>query len=96
MDVRTERRTVVRLLIACLCLGLALASAAGAQNVVIKMATLVPQGSDWYTTLQEMGADSGRPLRAAGSRCGSTRAGWRGTTATWCARCAWARWKAGC
>jgi TRAP-type transport system periplasmic protein len=55
VNVRTERPAVVRVLVACICLGLTLASAAGAQNTVIKMATLVPQGSGWYTTLQEMG-----------------------------------------
>lgn len=55
MNVRTERPAVVRVLVACVCLGLTLASAAGAQNTAIKMATLVPQGSGWYTTLQEMG-----------------------------------------
>jgi TRAP-type transport system periplasmic protein len=33
---------------------LLLAPWATAQNVVIKMATLVPQGSAWYTTVQEM------------------------------------------
>jgi TRAP-type C4-dicarboxylate transport system substrate-binding protein len=54
VDVRTKHRTVVRLLTACFCLGVALASGASAQTIV-KMATLVPQGSDWYTTLQEMG-----------------------------------------
>jgi TRAP-type transport system periplasmic protein len=54
VDVRTERHTFVRLLTACLCLGLALASGSSAQTIV-KMATLVPQGSDWYTDLQEMG-----------------------------------------
>ena len=54
MDVRNERRTVVHLLIVSLCVGLTLAATAGAQNVVVKMATLVPQGSAWYTTLQEM------------------------------------------
>jgi TRAP-type C4-dicarboxylate transport system substrate-binding protein len=55
VDVRIERRSVVHLLIASLCVGLALAAPAGAQNIVVKMATLVPQGSDWYTTLQELG-----------------------------------------
>jgi TRAP-type transport system periplasmic protein len=54
VTVRSERRTVVRVLIASLCLWLGLAGAAQAQNVVIKMATLVPQGSSWYTILQEM------------------------------------------
>jgi TRAP-type C4-dicarboxylate transport system substrate-binding protein len=41
--------------ISCVCLALAFASVAGAQSTVIKMATLVPQGSEWYSTLQEMG-----------------------------------------
>jgi len=44
----------MRVLVFCVCLVLALASVAGAQSTVIKMATLVPQGSDWYSTLQEM------------------------------------------
>lgn len=34
--------------------GLAFAGSAAAQKVTIKMATLVPQGSAWHTTLQEM------------------------------------------
>lgn len=55
MNVRTEGRAVVRVLVTSVCLSLALASTAGAQNTVIKMATLVPQGSGWFTTLQEMG-----------------------------------------
>jgi TRAP-type C4-dicarboxylate transport system substrate-binding protein len=55
VDVRTEGRSPMRLLTAVLCLVLASAPGASAQNVVIKLATLVPQGSDWYTTLQEMG-----------------------------------------
>ncbi len=39
-----------------LCLLLALtAGPAGAQTVVVKMATLVPQGSEWHTTLLELG-----------------------------------------
>jgi TRAP-type C4-dicarboxylate transport system substrate-binding protein len=57
VDVRRERRTAVRVLTASLCLGFAMASWADGQNVVVKMATLVPQGSDWYTDLQEMGQE---------------------------------------
>jgi TRAP-type C4-dicarboxylate transport system substrate-binding protein len=55
VNVPTKRRTVVAIVFASLCLGLAVAPRVSAQNVVIKMATLVPQGSAWYTTLQEMG-----------------------------------------
>ena len=55
MNVRTESPAFLRVLFSCVCLALALASAASAQTTVIKMATLVPQGSDWYSTLQEMG-----------------------------------------
>jgi TRAP-type C4-dicarboxylate transport system substrate-binding protein len=55
VNVPTKRRTVVAMLSASICLGFALIPCASAQNVVIKMATLVPQGSAWYTILQEMG-----------------------------------------
>lgn len=55
MNVQTKRRTVVAILSASMCLGFALAPRVSAQNIVIRMATLVPQGSAWYTTLQEMG-----------------------------------------
>lgn len=55
MTVRNVRRCSGLLLAASLLAGLAPARGASAQNVVVKMATLVPQGSDWYTTLQEMG-----------------------------------------
>jgi TRAP-type C4-dicarboxylate transport system substrate-binding protein len=53
VTVRSQRRSVMPLLFAPLFLGLAMA--ADAQNVVIKMATLVPTGSSWHTILQEMG-----------------------------------------
>jgi TRAP-type C4-dicarboxylate transport system substrate-binding protein len=55
VKVGSGRRTVVRVLIASVCFWLGPAGAAQAQNVVIKMATLVPQGSSWYTILQELG-----------------------------------------
>ena len=55
MDFRIRRRTFSRLLTPAVFLSVAVASGVSAQNVVVKMATLVPQGSDWYTTLQEMG-----------------------------------------
>ena len=55
MTVKSEGRKVVPLQLASLVLALAMAANASAQNVVIKMATLVPQGSSWYTILQEMG-----------------------------------------
>jgi TRAP-type C4-dicarboxylate transport system substrate-binding protein len=46
-------RTVPTLLL--LCLFAALGDVpASAQNIVVKMATLVPQGSEWHTTLLEM------------------------------------------
>jgi TRAP-type C4-dicarboxylate transport system substrate-binding protein len=51
----TKRCTVVAMLSASMCLGFALTPCVSAQNIVIRMATLVPQGSAWYTTLQEMG-----------------------------------------
>jgi TRAP-type C4-dicarboxylate transport system substrate-binding protein len=55
VDVRNQYRNVVGLIGASLLLWFAVASGAGARTIVVKMATLVPQGSDWYTTLQEMG-----------------------------------------
>ncbi len=52
-----SRNTSIRAVLAALALSAALApAAAAADGVVIKMATLLPQGSAWYTVLQEMGA----------------------------------------
>jgi TRAP-type transport system periplasmic protein len=50
-----KSRTVPIIALA-LALTVALAAQAGAEKLVIKMATLVPQGSTWHTTLQEMTA----------------------------------------
>ncbi len=51
-----SRNTSIRIALAALVVSAAFASAAGAaEGVVIKMATLLPQGSVWYTALQEMG-----------------------------------------
>jgi TRAP-type C4-dicarboxylate transport system substrate-binding protein len=55
VNVPNKCRTVVAMSFVSMFLGFALIPCAGAQNVVIKMATLVPQGSAWYTILQEMG-----------------------------------------
>jgi len=46
-------RTVPTVLLLCLFTALG-AAPASAQNIVVKMATLVPQGSEWHTTLLEM------------------------------------------
>jgi TRAP-type C4-dicarboxylate transport system substrate-binding protein len=43
-----------RIALVCAALGWFAASAAGAQQVVIKMATLVPEGSSWHQVLKEM------------------------------------------
>ena len=43
-----------RIALVCAALGFFAASAASAQQVVIKMATLVPEGSSWHQVLKEM------------------------------------------
>ncbi len=54
MQRRSDRR-LKWLPSAVLILALVFAGRAGAAPVIVKMATLVPQGSSWYTLLQEMG-----------------------------------------
>src|ERR1700730_14517450 len=53
---RSPRPTVLRILLPIIALAASLAAAgpAAAQQVVIKMATLVPEGSSWHLIIKEM------------------------------------------
>ena len=57
MTGRNRSRTRVVFVLAVLLLVFISSAARAANEVVIKMATLVPQGSEWYQILQEMGAE---------------------------------------
>ena len=58
------------------------------QAQVIKLATLVPEGSVWDKSMREMGADWAASHAGPRHRCASTPAASRATSRTWCARCA--------
>jgi TRAP-type C4-dicarboxylate transport system substrate-binding protein len=71
-------------------LWLACAVPASAQTVLVKMATLVPDGSSWHLILKET-ADKWRTLSNGSVTVRLYAGGVAGDDPTSCARCAWAR-----
>ena len=71
--------------------GAAVRGPASAQTVLVKMATLVPDGSSWHLILKETADKWRTALQRHASPSASTRGAWPATIPTWSARCGWAR-----